>query len=63
MSVCRKHRRRGHSSCSCPRRVGSDGYGGPDVSAMSAAAFDSLSDNATSGSYESGYDGGSTPSD
>lgn len=44
MSVCSKHRQQGRSSCSCfiARRPLSDGYGGPDVSGLSEAAFDAL---------------------
>lgn len=66
MSVCRKHRRQGRTACACrmSRSVGSDGYGGPDVSGMTSLAFDSLSDLATSGfgstSYDSGSSGGSS---
>lgn len=62
MSVCRKHRKAGRLSCSCPRTssVRGDGYGGPDVAGMAAAAFDALSDSATSGFGSSSYDSGSS---
>lgn len=64
MSVCRKHRQQGRLSCSCPRSrsVRSDGYGGPDVAAMTEAAFGTISDAVTSGFGSSSYDSGSSSS-
>lgn len=64
MSVCKKHRRQGQHRCRCPktRTVRSNGYGGPDVSAMSEVAFNALSDSVSSGYGSTSYDGGQSSS-
>lgn len=71
MSVCRKHKRQGRTSCACrvTTRPLSDGYGGPDVtdvalSTLNSTSYDSgytsydSSSSSSSSSYDSGSSGG-----
>ena len=56
MSVCRKHKRQGRTSCACrvTTRPLSDGYGGPDVTDVALSILNSTSYDSGYTSYDSG---------